>query len=114
MTTSPWGSPNDIDPEVIDLCRALNSLPGIATVESCCGHGERPFQVYFKARNLDVLRPVAYWTSACHSGYPGWQVIARTDCGMAPITFILEGPVGAEGYEGAEAIADCLVGSRSK
>jgi hypothetical protein len=38
--------PQDIDPEVIDLCNAINALPGLTTLESCCGHGTEPFTVY--------------------------------------------------------------------
>ncbi len=27
------------DPEIIPLCDALNQLPGVCTLQSCCGHG---------------------------------------------------------------------------
>jgi hypothetical protein len=48
------------DPEVIPLVRAMNRLPGIHTQESCCGHGERPFHIWFlvtdyEARGLLLL-----------------------------------------------------------
>lgn len=37
-----------IDDEVKKLCDALNCLPGIETFESCCGHGNKSFNIYFK------------------------------------------------------------------
>lgn len=30
---------DDIDKEIVSLCKALNSIDGIETVESCCEHG---------------------------------------------------------------------------
>lgn len=39
---------NQVDSEVIDLCDAINSLPGIFTTESCCGHGKTFFKIFFK------------------------------------------------------------------
>lgn len=35
---------------VVDLCNAINSLPGLQTQESCCGHGERSFQIFFEVK----------------------------------------------------------------
>jgi len=39
---------NRMDKEVVDLCNAMNSLPGIETTSSCCGHGATSFEIYFK------------------------------------------------------------------
>ena len=39
---------SDFDPEVVPLCKKLNSLPGLLTVSSCCGHGENPFSILFQ------------------------------------------------------------------
>jgi hypothetical protein len=51
-----YSYPGNIDPEVFDLCNAINALPGLQTLESCCGHGERPLAVYFKAsKSFDGL-----------------------------------------------------------
>jgi len=38
----------EMDPEVLDLCNALNALPGISTTESCCGHGKEKFSIFFQ------------------------------------------------------------------
>jgi hypothetical protein len=40
--------PENMDAECVDLCNALNTLPGIKTVKSCCGHGTSPFAVWFR------------------------------------------------------------------
>lgn len=98
--------PSDIDPECKALCKAMNILPGISTFESCCGHGKEPFRVFFKGESLETLPRIAYWFDSCHSGAPGWQIIARTDCGMSPISFMAKGPVGD--FEGANRIAAAI------
>lgn len=38
----------DMDVEVIPLCNAMNSLNGIETFASCCGHSCEPFRIWFK------------------------------------------------------------------
>jgi len=38
-----------MDAEVRQLVLALNKLPGIQTFESCCGHGEHPYRIWFEA-----------------------------------------------------------------
>jgi len=50
-----WKPPADLDPECRLLCEAMNAVPGIRTVESCSGHGDTPFRVYFLADSLDAL-----------------------------------------------------------
>lgn len=37
-----------IDVEVRDLCDVMNALPGIETLDSCCGHGSSSLGIYFK------------------------------------------------------------------
>jgi hypothetical protein len=36
-----------MDGEVLPLCNALNALPFIKTVNSCCGHGSGPLRIFF-------------------------------------------------------------------
>lgn len=50
--------PDDIDPECITLCNAINSLPGLETFESCCGHGTEDFVIFFKAKTIKALKPL--------------------------------------------------------
>ena len=100
--------PDDIDQECRALCEAMNALPGIQTFESCCGHGERPFCIWFQAETLEALPKCLYYFDRCHSGVSGWCVTARTDCGMSPVSFMVEGPVGD--YDGAGKIAAAMAG----
>ena len=81
--------PDDIDPECIVLCDALNSLPGIRTVESCCGHGKYEFQVVFEAGTIEALFPIAATTLLSK-----WKVRVFCTEEAPGVLFILEGPVG--------------------
>ncbi len=85
--------PADMDVECIELCNALNMLPGVRTTESCQGHGRHQMWIFFKVAKLRDLIPVCYFTRACHSGLSGWSVEAWTDCSMNYLCFILNGPI---------------------
>lgn len=45
-----------MDVECIDICDALNSMKGIMTNESCCGHNREPFRVWFSCQSLEPLK----------------------------------------------------------
>jgi hypothetical protein len=98
--------PDDVDPECVPLCDALNAMPYIVTTSSCCGHSIRPFRVFFETKSFKALAQVAYHADSCHSGGRGWQVIANTDCSAKPHGFLLEGPKGD--YDGANRIAEAV------
>lgn len=95
-----------MDKECINLCRALNRLEGITTIDSCCGHGKHNYHIFFIAKNLEYLPPLLYYFDSCHCGFGGWRVIAKTDCGMSPVYFMIEGPSG--GYSEADHIAELI------
>lgn len=95
----PWQPPARLDPECLALCVALNKLPGITTFSSCCGHGREPYRIWFDVARLAALQPVVLLAADCTRR---WQVIA-SDCLLAPICFVLEGPPGD--YVGAESLA---------
>lgn len=97
---------NEMDTECIALCDAMNRLSDIRTVESCCGHGERPYHIWFRPKSLDALPPLLYWFDACHCGRKGWRVEVYTDCAMSDASFMVEGPIGA--YADAEHIAGLI------
>lgn len=75
-----------MDRECVALCDALNALPGITTYESCCGHGERPFWVFFFAASIEALAPI-------HRALEhNWHIqVCHLDCPYR-VTFLLEGP----------------------
>ena len=51
----------DMDIECIALCDALNGLPGIQTNESCCGHGNHPYRIWFHVEDNKYLPPALYY-----------------------------------------------------
>lgn len=76
-----------MDPECIALCDALNALPGIRTFESCCGHGQYEFRVWFFAEEVKNLLPIEQSVSRWE-----WTIQAtHVDC-PTRVAFVLEGP----------------------
>lgn len=96
--------PEDMDVECITICDALNALPGIATIESCCGHGEHPHRIFFTAILIEHMYPILQSGSS-----RAWSVEARWANGNNAIYFMLEGPVGpADMPRGANNFADWI------
>lgn len=94
-----WNSPPDLDEPCLNLCAALNLLPGIETTDSCCGHGDGPFRIWFTIHDLESVGAVTL--ARCLSGRyysyaqdesradPEWRAyIADT---VGPVQFVLEG-----------------------
>jgi len=84
--------PHNLDPEVVELVRAMNRLPGILTDESCAGHGRRPLQIWFHVpehgRGLLTLARVT-----CRRYYEdGWRVLLfHGDLPHHQVSYVLEG-----------------------
>ena len=101
--------PNDIDNELVPLLDQVNRFPGIRTVSSCHGHSKRPPMISFCAEDLEDLPELLYFFDACHTGVDGWSVIARTDCAMSPVSFVVEGSSeGDKATEEVGRIAGCM------
>ena len=60
-----------IDTEVVNLCKALNSIEGVETEESCSGHGKEPCQIWFKVRNVTTFNKLMFH---CFNGSSMWQI----------------------------------------
>jgi hypothetical protein len=98
----------NMDPECIPLCDAINSMPGLRTLESCCGHGKEHFRIWFAAESLTYLPPLLYYLMPCHIGFR-WNCYVTTDCGMSPVHFRIESEtVGEEAYGQSKAIAKSI------
>jgi hypothetical protein len=69
-----WVPPEDVDTEVIPLCQALNQIPGIATFESCCGHGKDTVRIWFTAETIESLQPLLICIDPWYGGNPRWKV----------------------------------------
>ena len=95
-----------MDVECIPLCDALNKLPGISTIDSCCGHHKKPFNIWFIADDLKYLPALLYWFDGCHCGFYGWRILVTTDCAKSPVHFCIEGKVGA--YNEADKIGKLI------
>jgi hypothetical protein len=75
-----------MDPECVQLCDALNALPGIRTFESCCGHGQHEFCVWFFADQVQSLLPLEQSINRWE-----WTIKAsHVDC-PTRVVFLLEG-----------------------
>ena len=83
----------NMDRECVTLCDAINRIPGVVTIESCCGHGRTTYRIFFRLeheeRGLDYLPILLYYIRACHVGFE-WECHVWTDCDMSPAIFILE------------------------
>lgn len=46
------------DKEVIELCKVMNSMEGLVTTESCCGHLKERFMIFFSCNNFSTLAKI--------------------------------------------------------
>ena len=67
-TTIPY---EDIDKEIVDLCKAFNDIDGIETVESCCGHGKETCYILFMVRDIETLNRLCFHCFN-HEGF--WEI----------------------------------------
>ena len=101
-----------MDDECIGLCDALNRIPGIRTLESCCGHGRHGFWVWFTItepyKNLTVVGRVF---DNRYGGLEGWNCILDcTDCPETSPVFLISSNqiMGPLAYDQANKIAENL------
>lgn len=104
---------SNMDEEILNLCNAMNNIPGIETTGSCCGHGAESLKIFFNVtsdRGLFFIgRCVShrYWKY----GYL-WkieiQIGDRYLQGVLPITYMLHsGPiVGKDAYMQADKLVE--------
>jgi len=102
-----------MDVQCEQLCKAMNMLKGIRTIESCCGHSKDTYRIWFKADSLEVLPKLLYWFSACHCGFYGWRVEVKTDCAMSPVSFCVVASGSLSVYDEAGIIAKLIIDDQS-
>lgn len=66
--------PFDMDDECIDLCNLLNTLPGLTTFESCCGHCKNLYSIWFFCTSIDTLSRLGRATERNYSD-GNWEVV---------------------------------------
>ena len=81
-----------MDAECVDLCDTINSMKGLETVESCCGHNDRPYRIFFKCHSIPALR---FMQSCIDNRYwkygHEWSITSHIgDTGPEPLFFLLE------------------------
>ena len=69
--------PSDMDKDCVTICNILNTLPTVVTVESCCGHYEHPFWVWFHCGSIDVLTRLGRAVSKNYSN-GDWEIVVDT------------------------------------
>ena len=74
--------PQDVDELCVSLCDLLNRMPETETYESCCGHSNRPFSIFFHCTNIGVITRLGRCISHNYSdGY--WELLVDT-CDTRP------------------------------
>jgi hypothetical protein len=81
-----------MDAECVDLCDAFNSIKGIETVESCCGHNKSPYHIFFKCHDLNGLRFIQSCIDRRYWKYGSdWKITTYiSDEGPESLIFVLE------------------------
>ena len=68
-----------MDKECIPLCDALNSLPGVETTSSCCGHCKNDFMIFFNCNDSYSLAVIARAFNRRYSGtFLEWKIEVET------------------------------------
>lgn len=55
---------SELDAECVELCKVINSIRGLCTIESCCGHGKEPYHIFFTVKNLKDLPVLLYFVDS--------------------------------------------------
>ena len=107
MLLSPWWEPPaDVDPELLKLLQALNSLPGIRTSNSCCGHGKAPMRVWLRADGPRSLLPIGWALDKRYQRRAFTCTVDITDMPADSVLFLLESKeIGPPAYLEAEKLA---------
>lgn len=111
VLSSQW-----IDREILSLVVTMNTIEGITTINSCCGHnGDRGgVRVWFKTASIKAMYPLARFIDPRYGGsVPVWTItVEDSDTaqegqpGVCGVIFCLRSPnVGPEAYEQGEALA---------
>lgn len=107
-----------LDPEVVELCKAINLFAGLRTYSSCCGHGKGVLTVWIRATRVSALYPLLRAIDVRYGGPDGravgWEIspwtleACCTDLVGESVTFVLSSRVrGAAAYaEGLEVAAN--------
>lgn len=76
-----------MDKECIEIRNALNRLPGVETIESCCGHCKNPYRIWFESTNIYSLGVIARAFDRRYSGTNKvyYIKVETNDAGVPPM-----------------------------
>lgn len=103
-----------MDKEVVPLCNAINSLSGLFTIESCCGHGKHPFMIWFKCDGTS-MRGLFFLTRCMDRRYFKygfeWNITLEVGDvirdGILPTIFLISSKsMGKESYDEANDLVE--------
>ena len=111
---------DQMDPEVIKLCKAINALPSLNTYLSCCGHGQTPFRIWFHLdKNIQNLQGLFFLTRCCDKRYwkygDEWSIsLSISDTyeseGRYPVNFMLQSKArGEKAYAQAKDLYENMI-----
>ncbi len=91
-TLNQSGDREWMDAECVDLCDAINSMKGITTIESCCGHNYQPYRIFFRCTQIPALRFLQSCIDRRYWKYGGeWSITSHIgDSGDELLYFMLE------------------------
>ncbi len=102
-----------MDIECIAICDAVNQIPGLRTVESCCGHGKDKFRVFFDVDDLSALPRLLYYCYFRHIGFR-WNCFVET-FDKEKVNFYIESEsIGEKAYFESKKIAHALLKSEKQ
>jgi len=91
-----------MDKECVALCDAINSIPGLSTFGSCCGHDLMSLWVGFHVDSLEYLPVLLYHIDK----HPGVRCEIRTDDGMSQtVLYLITNQEGPPAYADADTVA---------
>ena len=59
-----------VDRECVNLCNAINEVPYLQTLSSCCGHGKASYNIWFMASRLSNLFILGRAINRRYCGFP--------------------------------------------
>lgn len=106
-------NPDDerLDRECKELCIALNRLPGVYTYESCCGHGLRPYWIWFRVDEISQgLLLLTRLVCASDSTF-NFDIKLTFNLTFSKLAFLLESrEIGKPAYKQAHKLASAIKG----
>ena len=102
------GYPEDMDNERISLCDALNSLPGVNTFESCCGHLKSQYRIWFFCEDIDTLSRLGRCVERNYSD-GRWEILVDSTDTSPRGVFWLRSKEPFESYEDMEQSVQYLI-----